>query len=86
MLMVMFVIMVVAIITMVVVVMAVAFMLIDLIQKAAVIDRIMHLVMELVLIDIENSGHECEVDLVLRRKFPMLLDSVSQVCKVECNS
>ena len=86
MLMVMLMIVAVTIITMIVVVMAVAFVLIDLIQEAAVIDRIMHLVMELVLINIENSGHEREVDLVLRGKFPVLLDSVVQVCKVESDS
>ena len=86
MLMVMLMIVAVTIITMIVVVMAVAFVLVDLVQKAAVIDCVMHLVMELMLINIENSGHEREVDLVLRGKFPVLLDSVVQVCKVESDS
>jgi len=68
-------------------VVAVAFhMLIDLIEQSAVVDRVIHDVLELVLIDVEHRAHECEVDLLLRLEVPVLLDTVPEVCEVVCDA
>ena len=73
-------------VAMVMMVMAVALLLIDLIQQSAVVDRMIHGVVELVLIDIEHCRHECEVYLVLRGKFSVLLHSVGHVGQIQCDS
>ena len=68
-------------------VVAVAFhMLIDLIEQSAVVDRVVHDVLELVLIDVEHRAHECEVDLLLWFEVPVLLDTVPEVCEVVCDA
>ena len=72
-------------VAMVMMVMAVALLLIDLIQQSAVVDRMIHGVVELVLIDIEHCRHECEVYLVLRGKFSVLLHSVGHVGQIQCD-
>ena len=76
---------VMVLVTMVMVVMAVALLLIDLIQQSAVVDRMIHGVVELVLIDIEHCRHECEVYLVLRGKLSVLLHSVGHVGQIQCD-
>ena len=73
-------------VAMVMMVMAVALLLIDLIQQSAVVDRMIHGVVELMLIHIEYCGHECEVDLVLGRKLSVLLHSVGHVGEVQCDA
>ncbi len=60
--------------------------LIDLVEQSAVVDRVVHPVLELVFVHVEYSAHECEVDLLLGIKVPVLLDSVPQVCEVVCDS
>lgn len=72
-------------VAMVMMVMAVALLLIDLIQQPAVVDRMIHGVVELVLIDIEHCRHECEVYLVLRGKLSVLLHSVGHVGQIQCD-
>jgi len=73
-------------VVMVMMVMAVALLLIDFIQQSAVVDRMIHGVVELVLIDIEHCRHECEVYLVLRGKLTVLLYSVGHVGQIQCDS
>jgi hypothetical protein len=70
---------------MVVMVMAVAFVLVQLVEQTAVVHRMVHNVAELVLVDIEDRGHEGEVDLVLGSELSVLLHAVVHVCKVECD-
>ena len=72
-------------VAMVMMVMAVALLLIDLVQQSAVVDRMIHGVVELVLIDIEHCRHECEVYLVLRGKLSVLLHSVGHVGQIQCD-
>ena len=72
-------------VAMVMMVMAVALLLIDLIQQPAVVDRMIHGVVELVLIDIEHCRHECEVYFVLRGKLSVLLHSVGHVGQIQCD-
>ena len=65
-------------------VMTVAFnMLIQLVHQTTVIHRMVHPVLELVVVDIQHGAHECEVDLLLGVEVSVLLDSVPQVCEVE---
>ena len=73
-------------VAMVMMVMAVALLLIDLIQQPAVVDCMIHGVVELVLIDIEHCRHECEVYLVLWGKLSVLLHSVGHVGQIQCDS
>lgn len=69
-----------------VVAMAVVLVLIYLVEEPAVIHSIDHLMIELVLVNIQYSTHECEVDLVGGCKLSVLLHTVTEVCKVKCDS
>jgi hypothetical protein len=71
------------VVVMVVVVVAVAFhMLIDLVEQAAVVHSVVHDVLQLLLLDIEDSAHEGEIDLVGRLHVSVLLHTVAHVGEV----
>ncbi len=68
-------------------VMTVAFdMLIDLVEESAVIYCVVHPVLELMFIDIENSAHECEIDLLLGIEVSVLLNSVAHISEIVCDT
>ena len=67
-----------------VVVMAVAvLMFLQLVVEACVVEGMVHDMLQLVLVDIEHSAHECEVDFLLRGQVTVLLHAVAQVGEVE---
>ena len=68
-------------------VMTVAFdMLIDLVEESAVIYCVVHPVLELMFIDIENSAHECEIDFFLGIEVSVLLDSIAHISEIVCDT
>ena len=71
---------------MLMVVMVMVVMLINLAHESAVIDRMVHNVVEFLLINIEHCGHECEADLLLRSECSVLLNTVAHVGQVECDA
>ncbi len=76
-----------SIMMMVIVVVAVAFhMLVDLIEQSAVVHRMIHPVLELVLIHVEHCTHECEIDPLLGIQIPVLLDAVRHVGEIVSDS
>jgi hypothetical protein len=88
MVMVVLVLMAVALLVMVVMVMivAVAFdVLVELVVEPRVLKGMVHDVLQLMFVDIENGAHEREVDLLLRFQVAMFLDPVAEVGQVECD-
>jgi small-conductance mechanosensitive channel len=72
---------------MMMVIVAVAFhMLVDLIEQSAVVHRMIHPVLELVLIHVEHCTHECEIDPLLGIQIPVLLDAVRHVGEIVSDS
>lgn len=76
-----------AVVVMVVMVVTVTFdVLIELVVESGVVDCVEHPVPELVLVNVENGAHECEVDLLLGFEGSVVLDTVLQVGQVESES
>jgi len=70
-----------------VMIMAVAFhMLVQLIIDACVVESMVHHVLELVLVHVEDRTHEGEVDDLLGVQVSVLLHSVAQVRKIQCDA
>ena len=68
-------------------VMTVAFdMLIDLVEESTVIHCMVHPVLELMFIDIENSAHECEIDLLLGIEVSVLFNPVAHISEIVCDT
>lgn len=68
----------------VMVVAAVAFhVLVQFVIEAGVVDGMVHPVLELVLIHIEDGAHEVEVDLLARFECSVVLHAVVHVCEVQ---
>ena len=67
-----------------VVIVAVAFhVFIELVEEPAVIDGMVHPVLELMFVHIEDRAHECEIDLLLRFESSVFLHTVPKVREVK---
>ena len=62
------------------------YMFIDLVEESTVIHCMVHPVLELMFIDIENSAHECEIDLLLGIEVSVLLNSVAHISEIVCDT
>ncbi len=62
------------------------YMFIDFVEESTVIHCMVHPVLELMFIDIENGAHECEIDLLLGIEVSVLLDSVAHISEIVCDT
>ena len=62
------------------------YMFIDFVEESTVIHCMVHPVLELMFIDIENGAHECEIDLLLGIEVSVLFNSVAHISEIVCDT